>query len=534
MPASIVCLQEEATTAGLEVLRRGGNAVDAAIAAGFAECVVAPSLVSIGGAASMHIYHGPSGQHKLIQGECPVGSRATPEVFADGYVGRRDLVGRWEVKGYINQMGYAAIAVPTFVRVMYGAHRLFGSMPWAELLKPAIRLAKDGFTFNAYTRRFWTEEGDFSVVPEAKPLVKLKLTDECASLFLTPPGELYPAGHRMVLPDLARTLTAIAEGGADAFYQGEIGRKMARDFEAHGGFVTYEDLVNYRPRFYDEPYQGRFRDLTIATKHLPSTNIEMIQYLQIVDGVDFAEYQHNSPEYLDLIARIMHQVFSDRAAYYADPIFHDVPVARLTSRERASELRARALDRTVRAGRTNGGSGSTHFCVLDREGTGVSCSHSVGSGSGVVTPGLGFIHNNFMGLFDPLPNTMNSIARGKCGVAGGGAHMLLRDGRVRLITGSPGGPRGTTGVLQSLLNRWGFGMNPEESVAAPRIHAEQPELMYVEYTFPASTLERLRQMGYQIVQWRYGGRVTTIEVDEEGTVGGVVDPRAAGTVGLLQ
>src|SRR3990170_6011493 len=102
MPASIVCLQEEATTAGLEVLRRGGNAVDAAIAAGFAECVVAPSLVSIGGAASMHIYHGPSGQHKLIQGECPVGSRATPEVFADGYVGRRDLVGRWEVKGYIN------------------------------------------------------------------------------------------------------------------------------------------------------------------------------------------------------------------------------------------------------------------------------------------------------------------------------------------------------------------------------------------------------------------------------------------------
>ncbi len=531
MPGAIVCLQQEATAAGLDVLRRGGNAVDAAVAAGFAECVVAPSLVSIGGTASIHIYHAPSRTHRLIQGECPVGSRATPDVFAAGNMGRRDVVGRWEVKGYINQMGYTSIAIPTFVRVMHEAHRLFGSMPWADLLRPAIDLAANGFTFNKYTRQFWTEEGDFSVVPEARPVEKLKLSRECARLFLTPSGDLYDVGHRMVLPDLAQTLRVIAEGGAEAFYGGEIGRRMARDFEEHGGFVTDEDLLTYRPWVHNEPYLGGYKGYTIATKHLPSTNMEMIQYLQILDGLDLSMYTHNSPQYIDAIGRVMHQVFSDRATYYADPKFHDVPVAWLTSASRADELRTNALAQATPVGRANRSSGSTHFAVLDANGIGVSCSHSVGSGSGMMTPGLGFIHNNFMGLFDPLPNTMNSVAPGKCGVAGGGANMLLKDGRVRLITGSPGGPRGTTGVLQSLINRWTFGMRLEEAIAAPRIHTEQPEIYYLEYSLPESTASALERTGAKVVKWRYGGRVTTIEVSDDGAVVGGVDPRSAGSVG---
>jgi gamma-glutamyltranspeptidase/glutathione hydrolase len=524
----VASIQQAVSPVGRDVLARGGNAVDAAVAAGFAECVVSPSLVSVGGVANLHIFHGPSRGHFLYQGGGQAGSKAQPDTFVD----HPTPMDRWWVKGHSNQVGYKSIAIPSFVAVLGQAHDELGTQSWSELLQPAVRLAADGFTLNQYSHGFWEGDEEYAVPlgPGAwgSPLIRTKAA---AELLLNAKGRYREVGEHVVFSDLARTLTTLADEGWKAFYEGEIAQAMADDIEAHGGLFTRDDLRTFRAKAERTPYLGTYKEFTIASPTLPSANIDLLIALQILDGLDISSVKRNSVEYIDLVGRTMHQVYQDRGRYYADPDFADVPVDWLTSREHADELRDRVLAREPATVGPPGARGSSHFCVIDGEGTAVGISHSWGTSSGVATPGLGFVYNNMMGTFDPRPGNQNSIEPGKCGVAGSGMLMLLRDEQVRLITGSPAGPLGGTAVLQSVLNHLVYGMSLEDAVAEPRFHTEATGVMWLEPEIPEETADGLRQLGYeQIIRSTYGGRVPIIVIDENGRLDGATDPRSAGEV----
>jgi gamma-glutamyltranspeptidase/glutathione hydrolase len=482
----------------------------------------------VGGVANLHIFHGPSQGHFLYQGGGQAGSKARP----DTYVDHPTPMDRWWVKGHSNQVGYKSIAIPSFVAVLGQAHDELGALPWSDLLQPAIELARDGFVLNEYSHGFWDGDEEYARPLDSagwsSPLIR---TEATAELLLNQEGEYRRVGERVVFSDLARTLTTLADAGWRSFYEGDIARAMAADMEAGGGLFTLDDLKSFRAKFERSPYLGTYGPFTIASPTLPSANIDLIIALQILDGLDVGSLERNSVEYIDLVGRTMHQVYQDRGRYYADPDFTEVPVDWLVSREHADELRQRVLANEPAVVGPAGARGSSYYCVVDGDGTAVGISHSWGTSSGVATPGLGFVYNNMMGTFDPRPGNQNSVEPGKCGVAGSGMLMLLRDGGVRLVTGSPAGPLGGTAVLQSVLNHLVFGLSLEQAVAEPRFHTEAPGVMWLEPDIPEVTADGLRRAGYdQIIRSTYGGRVPIIVVDDSGQLLGAADPRSAGEV----
>ncbi|MFW6116479.1 MAG: gamma-glutamyltransferase [bacterium] len=533
MQAMIVCPEPLAARAGAEVLRQGGNAVDAATAASYVQAVVDPPLCGIGGSGCMNIFDSSSGSSVVVHFMAPAGSKAVPDVFEEIYVGRRDSVGRYEVEGFVNQMGYRSICVPTFVRGVEYAHRRFGTMEWEELLEPAVDYAREGFEVYPYVHRFWVKDQTVSVVPEADPVTKMKLTEACARIYLKD-GQPYGVGERLVQSDLARVLESIAHEGADVFYEGSIAGQIATDMEEHGGFVTYEDLRDYEPIVYETPTQGAYQGMTVTSDYPPTSGIQFITLLNILDDMDLSGLEWNSAQYIDLVGRVLHEGFEDRRRYYADPAFVDVPVDMLISEEHAQNLRQNVLDERPATSRVDGYEGTTHLSVVDAQGNAVSFTHSIGSGSGVVTEGLGFVYNNMMGPFNPLPGYHDSVAPGKRAVVGGGPLILLDDGRVRLVIGSPGGSRKTSGVTQVILNLFVENMPMQEAVTVPRFHTEEVGVIYLEPAFSHEVAEGLRRRGYDVEWTSYGARVQAVLVDDDGCLHAGADPRGGGGVGSVE
>lgn len=532
MSAMVVCPEPLAAEAGLEALKQGGNAVDAAVAASFTQAVVNPPLCGIGGSGCMNIFDANTAKSTIIHFMAPAGSLAEPDVFADIYVGRRDAVGRYEVEGYVNQMGYKSIGVPTFIRGVEAAHKRFGTLSWKSLLQPAIRYAREGFEVYPYVQAYWGKDKEASVVPELDPVSKMKLDEACSRIYVKD-GRAYQVGEQLVQTDLARTLEQVAEHGGDAFYQGEIARQMAADIQAHDGFITYEDLAHYQPQIYAEPVSGTYRGMRITTDYPPASGVQFVTLFQILDGLDLSDLEWNSVAYIDLVARVLHQGFEDRRRYYADPNFEDVPVDMLTSPAHADELRQNVLAGRPATARTDGYTGTTQVSIVDGAGSAVSFTHSTGSGAGVVTEGLGFIYNNMMGPFHPLPGHHDSVAPGKRAVAGCGPLIFLQNGKVRLVIGSPAGSRKTSAVVQTVLNLFENGMTMQQAVTVPRFHSEEPTVMYLEPAISEQTAEGLAEKGYAIRRSAYGGRVQAILVNEKGELHAGADPRGGGGVGSL-
>ncbi len=260
MRGLVVAPEPPAAEAGADVLRRGGNAADAAVAAAFAQCVTNPLLCGIGGTAVGLARKGPDGPVRVVDAAVVTGSVPVPKAWETGYVGRSETIGRYIVEGEGNQLGHASVMVPGFVR---GAHHLYthfgsGRVPWRDLLDPAIRLAADGFDVYPYIARFWADTEDRPGYPSLAK--KLICTPDCTRIYLKPGGAPYQEGDRLVQADLARTLRRIAAEGPDEFYAGETGRRIAADFAAHGGMFTAGDLRDYRVLEYD-PLEGRYRGL---------------------------------------------------------------------------------------------------------------------------------------------------------------------------------------------------------------------------------------------------------------------------------
>ncbi|MGH7554348.1 MAG: gamma-glutamyltransferase [Longimicrobiales bacterium] len=479
----VVAPQPIAVEVGVETLRRGGNAIDAAIATAFAQMIVTPFSCGVGGFGCMLVHSAQDGKTTMVDFHARAGSRASPDVYASAVEGRiYGHADRWKLRGDINQMGYLAVSTPGTVAGLHEAWKRWGSLPWADLIEPAAQLADEGFLL-VNNLGSGGGESESGVVPF---IVKIKATKASADVYLNN-GQNWRSGETLVQRDYAHTLRKIAELGPDVFYRGEITERIVRDFAENGGLITREDLENYKVDVH-EPVRGTYRGYDIVSNPLPGSGPQVIEILNILEGYDCGSLEHGKPDYVELVARAQILSFIDRRRFHGDPRFLDFdPTEVLLSKERASELRKFVDRRELPPDVAQGPKeplDTTTLSSVDAAGNCVALTHTLGSASGTVTSGLGFTYNNCMFQFVPVPGQPNSIAPGKARITGISPTIVFRDGRPLLVHGGAGGTR-ILGAVQHIINNViDHEMSVVEAVYAPRWHWEdhvvdlEPRLFY--------------------------------------------------------
>ncbi len=524
----VSAVEHHAADVGAEILAAGGNAADAAVAAAFAQGVVDPLRCGIGGGATAQYFDAKSNAVQILSSQGGAPMTAHSRMFTP--------VGHWgtlfRVEGQRNQFGYEATLVPGFVRGMGDIFERFGSgrVTWKQILEPSIRLATEGFEVYPHLYEMWQDKGGHDFLDVGKKTINV--SEASKKIYLKPDGTYFEIGDVMIQTDLAKTLERIATQGPDEFYTGETGRMIAEDFAANNGYLSASDLASCRSSL-EEPITATYRGLDLFTESAPSVGPTLIEILNIVEGWDLVELGWNSPTYLDRFARAIHLAFRDRAAHIGDPKVVDVPLDRLLSKEYAAELRASIEAGTdvspdaKKGGRMSGPSETTHVTVIDNEGNAMGITHSVGSSSGVVTPGLGFMHNNHMIQFDPNPDSANSIQPGKQANGGTAPVFVFRDDELVLAMGSPAGGRKATAMAQVLVNFEDFKMPIQQAVSVDRIHAEDlPLLVSLEPLFDPRAAVALARNGHRISLETYTARVQAVSRDPKtGALEGGTDPR---------
>jgi len=513
--AGMVVSQEAlASAVGARILERGGNAVDAAVATGFALAVTLPQAGNLGGGGFMLVHLAKDAKTIAIDYREMAPAAAHRDLFvgADGQVDTR-----------LARFSHRSAGVPGTVAGLIHAQERYGTLPLAEVVAPAIALADDGILV--------TRPLAFSLAEAKARLSK----SAAAGYFLLPDGSPLAVGQRWRQADLARTLRAIATGGRQAFYEGEIAARIVAEMAAHDGLITAADLAGYRV-VERAPVQGSYRGYRIAAMPPPSSGgVHLVQMLNVLEGWDLAAQGHNGAAYLHRLIEAMRRAYADRSRYLGDPDFVPVPVAELTAKSYGARLRAAIdLERATPSSAVAPGlevqpesPQTTHFSVWDRQGNVVSNTYTLNFsyGSGIAVAGAGFLLNNEMDDFSAQPGApnafgllggdANAIAPGKRPLSSMTPVILFRDGRPVLATGSPGGPVIITAVLQTVLNVVDFGMNVAEATAQPRIHHQwQPDEVYYEAGISPDTLKLLQGMGHRLVPSpRVLGRTQTIASD---------------------
>ena len=514
-----------ASEVGAQVLAEGGNAVDAAIATGFALAVVHPSAGNIGGGGFM-VIRSPDGNATAIDFREKAPLTAHPEMFTeDG-----------EYSSRIHHNSHIAVGVPGTVAGFVLAHeRHGGGTAWAELVEPAVGLAGDGFELSPALARSL-----------ASVLTRMEPYPASVAQF-SKDGVPYEEGELFRQPDLARTLARIRDEGRDGFYTGEVARLLAEEMERGGGLITEEDLARYEARE-RSPIRGTYRGYELVSMPPPSSGgTAIVQMLNILEGFDMASLGHNSAAYVHHLTEAMRLAYRDRARFLADTDFADVPLDRLTSKAYADELRGGISGE--RAGHSEPSQlamadespETTHYSVVDGDGMAVSVTYTLeqGYGSKITVPGAGFLLNNEMGDFNAKPGLTNE--RGLIGTEPNLARpeqrmlssmspsVLSRDGALVAVIGTPGGRTIINTVLQLVLNIVDHGMTVEEAVAAPRIHHQWlPNAVRIEEGgISADDAAALEAMGHEVQVRGSQGRASSIGVDPEtGEFVGAPDPRS--------
>jgi len=498
--AMIVAPQPEAVDAGADVLRAGGNAVDAAISCALVQGVVDPMMTGIAGFGSIGLYLPGKGFHGYIDCHAPAPAAARPAMW-EGLIESeaRDGYG-FILKGRVNDIGYQSICVPGTLRAYHDAHREYGSLPWSELVQPAIAWAEGGWTVRPHVASFWSQPGMFGRAGNDE---RLRFTRGSRELYCRPDGTPKQVGETVRNPDYARVLRILAAKGADAFYTGEIAHRIAEDMKANDGLLSLDDLKGYRT-VRNEPLWGTYRGHRLATNQPPGGGIMLVEMLNILEHFDLKAMGHDTAAYIRTVAEAMKRATADKDRFVGDPAFLDVPVARLTDKA-AGRAMAEAIRRGERCEvpRFNAGAPSkdtTHISVVDRDGNCVSMTHSLGMPSGVVTPGLGFMHNGCMGVFDPRPGRAGSIAPGKARFSSVCPSIVFRDEKPYLVIGAPGATQIAMGVLQAILNVIDFGMTMTEAVSAPRFSATS-NAIDVSNRISRHETNKLEAEGYEVIRW---------------------------------
>jgi gamma-glutamyltranspeptidase / glutathione hydrolase len=520
---------EHASRAGIDILRKGGNAVDAAVAVGFALAVTHPAAGNIGGGGLMLIRF-PDGRATAIDYREMAPGRAHRDMFLDPQgtpVAERSLVGP------------LAAGVPGSVAGLAYAQKKYGRLSLAETMGPAIALADKGFAISdALSRSLAGSRKLFDRFPET------------ARIFLKN-GQPYEPGDPLVQKDLAGTLTAIATGGADAFYRGRIADQIAAEMARSGGLITKEDLAAYKP-IEREPVRGTYRGYGIVgMPPISSGGIALIQFLNLLEPYPIGELGHNSSKTMHLVAEAAKRVYADRSEWLGDPAFFRVPVAGLILKRYAERLRAGINpDKATPSTSIKPGSPAefesdqtTHYSVVDADGMAVSTTTTLngGYGNGQVVASAGFLLNNEMDDFSAKPGSPNMF-----GLIGGRANeiaphkrmlssmtptIVTKDDRVFLVVGSPGGSRIITTVLQVIMNVIDHGMDVQEAVDAPRFHHQwlPDEIRLERRGFPVDVVRALEAMGHKTKALGDMGDVHAIVIDPKtGVRFGASDPRMDG------
>lgn len=496
----ITSAQPESTEAGADMLKAGGNAVDAAMACALVAGVVDPMMTGVAGFGSLHLKLPSRGVEEVIGFHGKVPSAAKPDMWAHLIEGEtRDGFG-FILKGRVNDVGYQAITVPGSLKAYFEAHRDYGRLPWKTICQPAIQYAEKGWAVRPHVAYWWSRKEQFGRTPNPD---RLRATPACARLYCDADGNPLDIGAWVRNPDLARTLRRIADEGADVFYTGDIARAIDADMKAHGGLMRYEDLAGYRLTR-DAPMRGTYRGYDIATCPPPGGGIMLVEMLNVLENFDLAGLGHNSANYIRVVAEAMKMATSDKDNHVGDPAFVDVPVARLTDKAYAKTLaeRIRAGDR-AHVERLNDkiaeAAQTTHVCVVDVEGNAVSMTHSLGMPSGVVSEGLGFVYNGCMGVFDPRPGRAGSLAPGKSRFSSLCPTLVSKDGELKLVIGAPGGTQIVMGVMQSILNVIDFGMPILDAVSAARFSATS-DTIDVMNRIPRAVEAELEADGYAVAR----------------------------------
>jgi gamma-glutamyltranspeptidase/glutathione hydrolase len=535
----VVTSQADATRAGAAMLARGGNAVDAAVAAAFAVGVTQPFSTGIGGGGFILL--------RLADGRIlAVDCRETAPAAA-----HRDMYLGPDVPPRASTLGGLAVATPGLVAGLVELLAQHGTLSLAEVMEPAIRLADEGFAIGPYHARMLDRMRAYGLPQRFPETGRIQF----------PPGQPARAGWRLVQKDLARTLRRIAKEGPDAFYRGDVARRIAAAVKERGGILTEEDLASYRTR-QRQPVWGAYRGYEIASFPPPSSGgVAVIEALNILEGFDLAALGAGSSAGLHRIAEALKLAFADRAAYLGDPDYTDVPVEQLIAKDYAAQLARRinpprwrrwpwnwmrgemAID-VIGPGLPQDDSGTTHLSVTDAEGNAVAITETINTpfGSGITVPGTGIVLNNEMDDFAVAPNQpnvyglidtsgANAVAAGKRPLSSMTPSFVLRDGHLRMVTGSPGGPRIISTVLLTILNVVDYGMDVQAAVSAPRIHHQWvPDTLYVEPAISRDVVEALRRRGHHVeVSERNWSAAEAIVIDPEtGLQQGGSDPRRDG------
>jgi gamma-glutamyltranspeptidase/glutathione hydrolase len=451
---------------------KGGNAVDAAVTCALVQAIVDPQMCGIGGYAVLNLHL--AGQAGSIGLDAPAlaGSRVTPDMWAARVIGPNPDGWGFFLEDKLNDVGYTAICTPGTVRMLAAMLERWGTFTWAQAAEPAVRVAEEGFLVLDRLAGRWKRPRTY---PEASTLLDYILANtEASRIYLKADGSPYDIGMTLRNPDYARTLRHLAEHGPEDFYHGELADRMAQDLEAGGSFVTRQDLETYQLRE-SPPVVGTYRGYTISSAGPPHGGATLLAILNILEGYDLASLGHNSPEYIYLVSMAMKAAFADRNPVMADPAFEDVPVDWMISKQRAlfwqEEIEAgREIKVSFAPGELPH---TTHVSIVDGVGNCVSLTHSLGSSSGVITPGLGFMYNNSMINFHPYPGHPNSIAPRKGRTTGMAPTIVYGpDDNPLLVLGAPGATRIITSNLQVILNVLDFGMSISEAVHAPRFDCQ--------------------------------------------------------------
>lgn len=522
--AMIVAPQPEAAEAGARVLMNGGNAVDAAMTAALVQGVVDPQMTGIAGFGNCQIFMPDRGVHTCIDFHGKTPSAARPDMWLDRLIEEtRDGFG-FVLEGNVNDVGYQSVTTPGSLMAYSEAIREFGSYDWSDICQPAIGYAEDGFVIRPNVYLWWASGASLGRVDVED---RLGYTQSGRELYFGADGKFKRIGERIVNTDMANSLKLIAKHGHEVFYQGEIAERIAADFEANDGLLTYQDLANYQLKW-NQPLEGSYRTHRLTTNHPPGGGIMLVEMLNILEQFDLAGMAHNSSEYIKTVAEAMKAATADKEAFVGDPEFFDVPLERLASKDHAISLADRIKNgerMKVERFKAAEPADTTHVAVIDKEGNCVTMTHSLGMPSGVITEGLGFMYNGCMGVFDPRPGRAGSIAPGKSRFSSLCPTILFDDDEPRVVLGAPGGTQIAMGVLHTLLNIVDFDMTMQEAVSAPRFSATS-DIIDITNRIPDYAVDPLREEGYEVVRFPSSFGIAAVHGIEraEGMLRGGADP----------
>lgn len=531
----VVSQEYYASEAGLEVLKLGGNAIDAAVATGFALAVTHPQAGNLGGGGFMMIYLKSEDRVIALDYREMAPAAATRDMFLDesGNVDNRRA-----------RFSMLSSGVPGTVMGLTEAQAKYGALPLATVMAPAIRLAEEGFPMT------WALQASLSRFQE-----RLKADPASASQFFKEDGSVYAEGELFRQLDLAKTLKEIAAKGAAGFYQGWVADGIVGAMRTGGGLVRHDDLLGYVAKE-REALRGTFRNFEVVTMPPPSSGgVHVLQMLNVLEGWDLKALGHNSADYIHRLTESMKYAYADRSKYLGDPDYFDVPVGALTDKAYAADIRGRInLDRATPSTEIapapslpDESQDTTHFSTMDAAGNMVANTYTLNFsyGNGRTVAGAGFLLNNEMDDFSAKPGTpnafgllggeANAIEPGKRPLSSMTPTFVFKDGQPLMATGSPGGSTIITAVMQEILNVMEFDMNAATATARPRIHHQWfPDFLMLEPGHSLDTRKRLAEMGHTLETSAFGGRLRVLGATmsiirrPDGLIAGSADPRRPG------